>query len=100
MVEKGIPSDLVVMIAKLWYNSSLIISNDYGGEKMETNRGLMQGSVLSPIIWNLIYDKTLRRISSLEGIEAYGFADDTLIVSESKELMVAALEVFKRCLKE
>lgn len=47
----------------------------------KVERGVPQGSVLGPLIWNLVYDRVLK-VKKEKGCELIGYtADDTLIVS-------------------
>ena len=46
--------------------------------------GVPQGSILGPLLWNLLYDEVLREKVEV-GVELIGFADDTAILVEAKE---------------
>lgn len=48
-------------------------------EETEVQRGVPQGSVLGPMIWNLVYDRVLK-VRKEKGCELIGYADDTLIM--------------------
>jgi len=47
--------------------------------------GVSQGSVVGPLLWNLIYDDVLR-LGLPPGAELFGFADDTLVVAASPSI--------------
>lgn len=48
--------------------------------RTEVQRGVPQGSVLGPLIWNIVYDKVLK-VKKEKGSEVIGYADDTIITS-------------------
>lgn len=43
--------------------------------------GVPQGSVVGPLLWDLIFDKLLRAKVEKNGCRLLAYADDTLIVS-------------------
>lgn len=42
--------------------------------------GVPQGSVIGPLLWNIMYDKVLRT-ELREGSEILGFANDTMVIA-------------------
>ena len=67
--------------------------------------GVPQGSVLGPVLWNVMYDAVLR-IKLPEGVEEVGYADDIGVVASArsiKDLEIntnKALQMIERVLKE
>lgn len=53
------------------------------GVTMSVTCGVPQGSVLGPVLWNLIYDGILN-IDMPEGVETIAFADDLAVVTTTK----------------
>jgi len=62
---------------------SLYLCDDSTGDPVATGvtRGVPQGSVLGPLLWNVAYD-TVFRLPMPRGTIVSGYADDTLIVVE------------------
>lgn len=53
-------------------------------ENYELSCGVPQGSVLGPLLWNLLYDDVLRE-NMPSGVTLLGFADDTAVVVVAKD---------------
>ena len=51
--------------------------------RVYTTRGCPQGGVLSPLIWSLVVDELLHKLSN-KGIEIQGYADDIVIIAKGK----------------
>lgn len=58
---------------------------DIGMINYEVTGGVPQGSVLEPILWNVLYDQILR-LNLSEGVKLVGFADDIIIEVAAKHL--------------
>ena len=57
----------------------LIYDRDDGRKSYAVSAGVPQGSVLGPILWNIMYDGVLR-IKLPKGTQIVGFADDIALV--------------------
>jgi hypothetical protein len=72
-------------------NKSILVIKNHQSEQIPNTCGLLQGSALSPILFNLFNDDLLRTLASLQGVNVYGvritnlaFADDIALVAESE----------------
>ena len=84
MVAKNFPSDI-----RNWYIHFLknrLVYTDVLGQSAcrKINRGTGQGLVLSPVIWNLIYDSFLDLFKT-GPVRAVGFADDGALVAKGPD---------------
>ena len=81
MANHNIPADI-----RTWYGNFLDNRSCKAGEMVRyLTRGTPQGGVLSPKVWNMIFDGLLELFRS-GPIKAVGFADDGLLLIRGKDL--------------
>ncbi|CAB0029354.1 unnamed protein product [Trichogramma brassicae] len=61
------------------------LTRDDGQQSYGVTAGVPQGSVLGPILWNVMYDAILR-LDLGDGVQVIGFADDIAVVAVAKHL--------------
>lgn len=67
------------LTGRTWYNK-VVYKDKNGYTHREVNRGVPQGSVLGPLLWNLGYDEVLHAPLPL-GVYVTCYADDTLLIA-------------------
>ena len=55
------------------------MSNQHGTVEHEVAAGVLQGSILAPFLWDLVYDRLLERLDNMPMVRATAFADDLAI---------------------
>ena len=83
--NKGCPSNLVKLISSFLTNRSAVFHLHGVTLTIPVTKGCPQGSILSPLLWNVYVDDVFR-ISLPPGVRIYGFADDIAISKTDKNL--------------
>lgn len=83
LVRMQAPHYLTRIVEHYLSNRRLRYHTDAGPKHFKVTAGVPQGSVLGPLLWNIMYDGVFR-LSLPEGVRLVGFADDVAIVSVAK----------------
>lgn len=87
---KKVPRYLRDIIGSYLDNRELIYETDDGLKRYRVSMGVPQGSVLGPLLWNMMYDEFLE-LDLPEQAYIVGFADDAAVVATAET--TAQLEI-------
>ena len=65
-----------------YYLKNRNVSMSLGNKTVQRSitRGTPQGGILSPLMWNLLFDVLLTRLQGLSAVKPYGYADDGMFL--------------------
>ena len=60
-----------------------------------TKRGLIQGSIISPYLFNIYFEDILIKLKEETGVTIYAYADDLLFIADNIEDTKRAIDMFE-----
>ena len=106
----GIPDDLTCLLRHLYAGQEATVRTGHGTDWFQIGKGVHQGCILSPCLFNL-YAEYIKRNVGLEETQAkikiagrninnLRYADDTTLMAESEEELRSVLMKVKRRVKK
>lgn len=101
----AVSSQLTGMIKSYLSDRTLLYDTAEGLVEKELTAGVPQGSILGPILWNIMYNGILN-LSLPGGAKIIGFADDIIVVKicdsaeEAESIVESSVEVIQRWLSD
>ena len=101
----GVDGKDIRIIANLyWYQKAAIRIDDELSPFTEIKRGVRQGCVLSPYLFNIYTEVIFREAEELEGIMINGhnvnnlrYVDDTALIASDEEKLQKLVDIVKEC---
>lgn len=91
ITEIGCPRMFIDYVSNLYLNSKTVLQYNLSSEILEIKRGVLQGDPLSPLLFNLVMDRAIAKLSKNIGytyngvvINCIAYADDIILTAETK----------------
>lgn len=105
--KKGIKEKLIRRLEKIYERTEMVVrTNQSYMESFRTRKGVRQGYVVSPLLFNLYMEIEERMENRRIGGVNIGttrnlvYADDIVLVANNKEAMLDMMGIFKKFLKD
>ena len=108
LLERNIPPDIVLLLMCYLRNQSARVCwNKHSGSYIDIEKGVRQGGILSPFLFKLYLDATIRNISSQDTgcqlgflrLNIIAYADDLVVLADSQKNLEYLYGVLERELK-
>src|SRR5688572_5731917 len=105
--EMGIPTHLIMLLKSLYENQEAVVRTEHGDTgKFRIGKGVRQGCILSPVLFNLYAERIIRMAeleTADEGVKIAGqilnnlrYADDTTLLAGRKEDLAELIKRLRR----
>lgn len=104
LADRGTPPEFILLFESLFFNCKLrLVVNGMSSCPLTMNTGLLQGSILSPLLWNIYMDDLMEKLNEGPASpwpRALAFADDIRLQTCSDDgagLQVAVATIGRWC---
>ena len=88
----NIDEDVINSIKKIYSSSILRLSPK--SDLININQGVLQGSLISPILFNLYINDLIEELSKI-GYDVLGYADDIAVLCEDEYKLIEAIDIIQ-----
>lgn len=97
LCSRGVNKSLFRIVKSYLSERNIILEAGDKRKTLEIQRGVPQGSILGPVLWNILYDD-LFKIALPAGVTLIGFADDVAVtvVAKTEEALMGSANLAMR----
>ena len=77
---RGMPRKLLCLLGSYLKDRKIVIRNSGGTVKRKVYPGVLQGSILGSLLWNLLYEGLLKELQDIPRLNAVAFADELALI--------------------
>jgi hypothetical protein len=96
----GVGKRTLTLLEKFWQHHHVIPrASGYHGRCFQAHRGVTQGDIISPMIFNVVVDCMItkwKQIPTHKNVEALFYADDGVFSSHNLEALIETVELFRK----
>ncbi|XP_071856548.1 uncharacterized protein [Bombus fervidus] len=86
---------LLTLLENYFEDRRIIVRTTAGTFRRNVYAGVRQGSILGPLLWNLVYDGLLKELKAISHLNAVAFADDLAVILDVTKQEEATSEVIR-----
>lgn len=97
----GCPEHFVSYIKDLYTNAKTMLQYDLTANELNIRKGVLQGDPLSPLLFNAVMDRAIKKLPSEVGFSVHGvtvnciaYADDVILVATTQQGLQTLINTF------
>lgn len=86
--SRGKPRKLATLLEKYLEDGKIVVRMTRGTLRRNVYAGVLQGSILGPLLWHLVYDDLQKKLKAIPKMNPVAFADDLAVMPSRKRRII------------